>query len=69
MKSAFQLLRHKKEEVPWARFIWIRDPSSKIFFFLWRVMKRCIPTDDNVQRLNVQLVSKCYYCETKKGRP
>lgn len=59
IKSTFQLLRQRKEEVPWTRFIWIRGLSSKISSFLWRVMRRCIPTDDNVQRLNVQLVSKC----------
>lgn len=68
VKSAFQLMRHRKEEVPWARFIWVRGLPSKISFFMWRVMRRCIPTNDNVQRLNVHLVSKCYCCESEIGR-
>lgn len=61
-KLIFQLIRDRREGFDWARYIWIKGLPSKISFFLWR-LRRCIPTDDNVKRLRVQLVSRCYCCE------
>lgn len=34
IKSAFQLMRHKKNEATWIIFVWVKGFSSKKFFFL-----------------------------------
>lgn len=37
----------------------------KVAFFLWRVWKRTVATDDNIQRMRIQIVPRFYCCERK----
>lgn len=59
-KSAYQLVRPKKEKIEWYKFIWARRLLNKVSFFLWRVLKGRIPTNDHLKRCRIPTVSKCY---------
>uniref|UniRef100_M1BXK5 RNase H family protein n=1 Tax=Solanum tuberosum TaxID=4113 RepID=M1BXK5_SOLTU len=62
VKSAFQLLRRRREEQDWMNNIWIKGLPFKISFFLWRVWRKRIPTDDVLKKMKINMVSKCYCC-------
>jgi len=64
VKSTFHMVRCKKAEEEWRKFMWVKGLPIKISFFLWRVWRRIIATDDNLKRRRMQVVSKCYCCET-----
>ncbi|KAH0633247.1 hypothetical protein KY284_036033 [Solanum tuberosum] len=64
VKSAFHMVRCKKAEEEWRKFMWVKGLPIKISFFLWRVWRRIIATDDNLKRRRMQVVSKYYCCET-----
>ncbi|KAH0661911.1 hypothetical protein KY284_026842 [Solanum tuberosum] len=63
VKSTFQVLRRKREEQEWMNYIWIKGLPFKISFFLWRVWRKRIPTDDVLKKMKVNMVSKCYCCD------
>ncbi|KAH0679660.1 hypothetical protein KY284_020745 [Solanum tuberosum] len=63
VKSAYQIIRAKITEKSLSKHMWINDLPFKIGFFLWRVWRRRITTDDNLKRMRLQVVSKCYCCE------
>lgn len=63
VKSAYHILRNKKDKVDWAKMVWLKGLPYKISFFLWRVMHGRIPTDDNLKRMRISIVSKCCCCE------
>lgn len=63
VKSAYRLLRKRSGVVGWAKHVCIKGFPSKIAFFVWRVINKCIATDDNLQRMRVPLASKCYCCD------
>lgn len=65
IKSAYSLIRGKKDEQEWAKKIWVKRLPLKIIFFLWRVRKGRRTIDDNLRRMKIQLVSRCYCCENK----
>ncbi|WMV31014.1 hypothetical protein MTR67_024399 [Solanum verrucosum] len=62
-KSAYHLLRNKRDTIDWMSCIWIKGLPFKFSFFLWRVWKKRIATDDNLRRIRIHIVSKCYCCE------
>lgn len=43
--------------------IWLKGLPFKRSFFLWRVWKKRIATDNNLKSIRMQIVSKCYCCE------
>lgn len=63
VKSAFHLIRRRRDQVDWSKYVWCRGLLGKISFFLWRVIKIRLPTDDVLQSMRVHLVSKCYCCD------
>ncbi|KAH0730009.1 hypothetical protein KY289_001197 [Solanum tuberosum] len=63
VNSFWELLRHRRGEMEILKFIWNKQIPFKINFFLWRVCKRRVPTDDNLQRMRINLVSRCWCCE------
>lgn len=65
LKIAFQIVRHKRDKVEWAKFIWTSGLPHKISFFLWRDIKGRIPIDDNLKRCRIPIVSK--YCCCSEG--
>ncbi|KAK6802403.1 hypothetical protein RDI58_000183 [Solanum bulbocastanum] len=63
VKSTFHILRRKKAEKDWSSYMWVKGLPYKIRFFLWRIWDKRITNDDNLKRMRVQVVSKCYCCE------
>jgi len=63
VKSAYHILRNKRESREGMSYIWIKGLPFKISFFLWRVWKKRIATDDNLKRMRMHIVSKCHCCE------
>ncbi|XP_049396567.1 uncharacterized protein LOC125860610 [Solanum stenotomum] len=59
VKSAYHRVRGRKAEEEWRRYMWIKGMPIKISFFLWRVWRRKIATDDNLMKMKIPVVSKC----------
>lgn len=53
IKSTYHILRHKRGKVDRMNNIWIKDLLFKISFFLWRVWRKIIATDDNLKRIKI----------------
>ncbi|XP_060181532.1 uncharacterized protein LOC132611140 [Lycium barbarum] len=66
VKSAWEEVRQKQETRSVYKFIWLKGMPIKISFFLWRLWKRIITTDDNLKRMHISLVSRCWCCEEYK---
>ncbi|WMV51732.1 hypothetical protein MTR67_045117 [Solanum verrucosum] len=62
-KSAYQIIRPRRNKIECSQFIWVTGLPFKIAFFLWRVLKGRVPTDDNLKRCRIPIVSKCYCYE------
>ncbi|KAH0730385.1 hypothetical protein KY290_001417 [Solanum tuberosum] len=66
VKSAWELMRKKKAKEEKYTFIWRKELPFKINFFLWRAWKGRIATDDNLRRMRINIVSRCWCCETQQ---
>lgn len=66
VKSAYNTPRCKKNKHDWFK-IWSKVIPYKISFFLWRVFKERIPTDDILKRMKISVVSRCYCCDEGRG--
>lgn len=63
VRFSFHLLRKKRDEWDWLANIWKGLPF-KMNFFLWRVWKKRIAIDDNLKQMKMNIVLRCYWCET-----
>ncbi|KAH0669175.1 hypothetical protein KY289_023668 [Solanum tuberosum] len=63
VKTAWELVRRRVESIRDFEEIWIKRLPFKINFFMWRVWRRRIATDDNLKRININIVSRCWCCE------
>lgn len=45
-------------ENEWRNYKWVKGLPFKIGFFLWRIWRGIIATDDNLKRMRLQVVSK-----------
>lgn len=52
-------MRQKQEQRKDYDLIWAKGILIKISFFLWRVWKKRIVTDDNLKKMNIHIVSRC----------
>ncbi|KAK4729596.1 hypothetical protein R3W88_022584 [Solanum pinnatisectum] len=59
VQSAYQNMRGRREEKEWSKYMWVKGLPFNIGFFLWRVWRGRIATDDNLKRMKIQVVSKC----------
>ncbi|KAH0778130.1 hypothetical protein KY290_004557 [Solanum tuberosum] len=66
VKSAWDLLRHIRDEREILKFIWNKGIPLRINFFLWRVWKGRVPTDDNLQIMRINVPSRYWCCEQYK---
>ncbi|XP_059306203.1 uncharacterized protein LOC132057591 [Lycium ferocissimum] len=67
VKSAWDQLRQRNQEEVQFSFIWTKKLPIKIYFFLWRLWNGRISTDDNLQRLRIPIVSRCWCGMTIEG--
>lgn len=54
-----QIIRKKQEQSKIYNYIWPKGLPVKISFFMWSVWKGRIPTDNNLEKININLVSRC----------
>ncbi|XP_059285936.1 uncharacterized protein LOC132039479 [Lycium ferocissimum] len=66
VKSAWEFLRHRESKQTSYRFIWEKGLPIKISFFMWRVWKGRISTDDILKRMMINIPSRCWCCEEHK---
>ncbi|XP_059306340.1 uncharacterized protein LOC132057756 [Lycium ferocissimum] len=58
VKSAWEFLRHKESKQTSYRLMWEKGLPIKISFFMWRVWKGRISTDDILKRMMINIPSR-----------
>ncbi|XP_070034564.1 uncharacterized protein [Nicotiana tomentosiformis] len=66
VNSAWRIMRQRATHNPELCNLWTKVLPFKIFFFLWRLWKMKIPTDDLWRRNGYIIVSKCWCCSPPK---
>ncbi|KAH0724746.1 hypothetical protein KY284_000611 [Solanum tuberosum] len=66
VKSTWEIVRSKHEPRRDFEVLWNKGLPFKINFFLWRVWKRKIATDDNLKKMRINIASKCWCCDRKE---
>ncbi|XP_075091556.1 uncharacterized protein LOC142171756 [Nicotiana tabacum] len=59
---AWQILRHRAHPNPEYKLLWTNGLPFKISFFLWRLWRGKVPTNDIWRRAGQFVVSKCLCC-------
>ncbi|XP_060181348.1 uncharacterized protein LOC132610954 [Lycium barbarum] len=67
VKSAWEFLRHRESQQTSYRFMWEKGLPIKISFFMWRVWKGRISTDDILKRMMINIPSRCWCCIPTDG--
>lgn len=62
VSSAWRILRHREPSNPELVKLWTKGLPFKISFFLWRIWKGKVPTNDLWRRGGYMIVSKCWCC-------
>ncbi|XP_060170793.1 uncharacterized protein LOC132601744 [Lycium barbarum] len=62
VNSAWNILRQREYEEADFKHLWIKGVPFKISFFLLRLWKAVLPTDDTLRRIRIPVVSRCYCC-------
>lgn len=62
VKTSFDFLRKRAREVEWSKKIWLKGLPCNMSFFLWRIFKRRIPTDDVLKTIGISIASRCACC-------
>ncbi|WMV44063.1 hypothetical protein MTR67_037448 [Solanum verrucosum] len=63
VQSTFRMMRKRREQKEWLSNVWIKGLPLKISFFLWRVWRKRISTDDNLKRMRIHIASRCHCYE------
>ncbi|XP_060170736.1 uncharacterized protein LOC132601678 [Lycium barbarum] len=66
VKSAWEFIRHRESKQTNYRFMWEKGLPIKISFFMWRVWKGRISTDDILKRMMINIPSRYWCCEEHK---
>lgn len=66
VKTAWDMMRRKQEPRRDFELIWHKGLPFKLNFFIWRVWKRRIATDDNLKKMKINIVSRCWCCGWKE---
>nr|XP_009762911.1 PREDICTED: uncharacterized protein LOC104214886 [Nicotiana sylvestris] len=62
VSSAWQILRHMADPNQEFKLMWIKGLPFKISFFLWRLWRKKISTDDMWRRQGKMVMSRCCCC-------
>ncbi|KAF6145345.1 hypothetical protein GIB67_016806 [Kingdonia uniflora] len=62
VKGAFESIRNKGQANLWIKFLFRRAIHPRFFMWGWRLCHGKLPTDDNVQKKGITLVSRCCLC-------
>ncbi|XP_075095162.1 uncharacterized protein LOC142173464 [Nicotiana tabacum] len=63
VSSAWKILRHRADPNKEFKLIWIKGLPFKISFFLWRLWRQKIATDDTWRRQGQMVMSRCWCCQ------
>nr|XP_016508420.1 PREDICTED: uncharacterized protein LOC107826004 [Nicotiana tabacum] len=63
VSSAWQLVRHRENQNPKFKNLWIKGLQFKISFFLWRLWRLKLITDDIWKRQGYIYMSRCWCCQ------
>ncbi|XP_015159786.1 uncharacterized protein [Solanum tuberosum] len=66
VKSTCEIVKSKQEPRRDFEVLWNKGLPFKINFFLWRVWKRKIATDDNLKKMRINIASRCWCCDRKE---
>ncbi|XP_059295549.1 uncharacterized protein LOC132048883 [Lycium ferocissimum] len=66
VNSAWNILRNRGEKHEDFDHLWIQGIPFKVSFLIWRLWKHIISTDDNLRRIRIPIVSRCYCCESHR---
>lgn len=59
MRLAWDRVRARREEVPWAPFVWHTQRVPKHAIFVWRALRGRITTHDQLRHRGFTIVSSC----------
>lgn len=62
-RSAWELIRAKNRPMKVEKQLWVKGLPLKINFFFQNAWRGRIATDENLRRINIKIVSKCWCCE------
>ncbi|XP_075101861.1 uncharacterized protein LOC142177287 [Nicotiana tabacum] len=63
VSSSWQILRHMADPNQEFKLMWIKDLPFKISFFLWRLWRHKIATDDMWRSQGQMVMSRCWCCQ------
>ncbi|XP_042962535.1 uncharacterized protein LOC122296805 [Carya illinoinensis] len=61
-KSAWECIRLRSPNLPWAKWLWNPALPRKMSIIMWKAQHNCLPVDDRVRRTGIPLTSKCDCC-------
>lgn len=66
VSGAWSALRQRRNLSLVDRFVWSLVIPEKISFFVWRLLLGWVPLDEQLQRKDLPIVSKCSCCGTAR---
>ncbi|KAF6143735.1 hypothetical protein GIB67_030625 [Kingdonia uniflora] len=63
---AYNWIREKRAKQWWVLWVWKTPLMPKIINFGWRLLSNAIPTDSELHKRGVTMVSRCYVCNNFK---
>ncbi|XP_026399370.1 uncharacterized protein LOC113295234 [Papaver somniferum] len=64
--SAYELIRNKFPTLQWTKQVWHPSIHPSISSSVWKIVRRVVPSDDNLKRRKVQLDSRCPFCKNSE---
>lgn len=66
LKYTYNIIRSKSVIKDWLTNIWVKGVPFKLSFFHSDIWKGRISTNDNLKRMKMNIVYRCYCCESYK---
>ncbi|XP_059283713.1 uncharacterized protein LOC132037237 [Lycium ferocissimum] len=66
VKSAWERLRQRKQRSQVYKNFWLKGLPYKISMFLWRVWFWKLPINEVLQKMRINIVSRCWSCHVQK---
>ncbi|EOY19200.1 Retrotransposon, unclassified-like protein [Theobroma cacao] len=67
IKSAWELLRQRKQVNLVGQLIWHKSIPLTVSFFLWRTLHNWLPVEVRMKAKGIQLASKCLCCKSEES--
>ena len=60
-RSAWECIRSHRPSQSWIKWIWHPFLPKKMSILMWKALNGCLSVDDRMQRVGINIVSKCDY--------